>query len=83
MKLEFSGRIFQKKKSSSNFIKICPVGAEFCADRHEAIITFRNFANAPNKRQTSVPWVGFEPAMTTVERLQTCALDRTSAGIGN
>ena len=33
-------------------------------------------------RQTSIPPVGFEPAIPTSERLQTYALDRAASGIG-
>ena len=48
MKLEFS-----KNTRISNFMKICPVGAEFLetaiqADKTKLVIEFRNFPNAPN-----------------------------------
>jgi len=48
---------FSKNTQISNFIKICPVGAElFHADRRtdmtKLIVAFRTFANAPNN---SVP----------------------------
>jgi hypothetical protein len=53
MKLVFSGE-FSKNTQVSNFMKICPVGAEsFCADgrtdRHDEGSSFRNFANTPKK----------------------------------
>jgi len=58
MKIEFYYR-FSKNTQTSNFMKICLVGAKlFHADRRtdgrmdrhdEPIVTFRNFTNAPNK----------------------------------
>ena len=36
----------------------------------------------PDKRQTSKPTAGFEPAIPAIERLQACALDRAATGIG-
>jgi len=58
MKLEFSRQVFGKY---SNFMKICPVGAElFHADRRidttKLTVAFRNFANVPkNRRKPMVP----------------------------
>ena len=58
MKLEFFRQIF-KNPQISNFMKICPVGAELFrwdrwtdgqADVTKLIITFWNFANAPKIR---------------------------------
>jgi hypothetical protein len=47
MALEYSGQIFEKY---SNFMKICPVGAEFHVDGRtdmtKLIVAFRDFANA-------------------------------------
>jgi hypothetical protein len=36
-----------------------------------------------HSQQTSMPPVGFEPAIPAAERLQTHALDRSATGIGN
>jgi hypothetical protein len=36
-----------------------------------------------HKRKTSMPSVGFEPAIPATERPQTHALDRAATGIGN
>ena len=50
MKLEFSQQIFKKNTQISNFMKICPVGAElFHVDRHDKVkrVAFCNFANVP------------------------------------
>jgi hypothetical protein len=49
---------FRKILGTSNFMKICPVGAELLhagrrADVTKQIVTFRNFANAPKKAKTS------------------------------
>jgi hypothetical protein len=61
MKLEFLDR-FSKNPQISHFMKIRPAGAEFHADGRtdrlmdrrtdvtKLIVSFRNFANAPNKR---------------------------------
>jgi hypothetical protein len=61
MKLEFSRQILEKNPKISNFLKICPVGAEFHAeeetnertdgrtDRTKQVFAFRNFANAPKE----------------------------------
>jgi len=48
MKLEFSRSL--KNTQISDFMKICPVGAElFHADKHttKLIVTFRSFVNMP------------------------------------
>ena len=34
------------------------------------------------KRQTSMPWAGFEPTVPKSELPQSCAIDRTPTGIG-
>jgi hypothetical protein len=51
IKLEFSGRTFEKY-SILNFMKICPYGAEFFhanrrTDMTKLIVAFRNFENEP------------------------------------
>jgi len=48
---------FSKNIQISNFIKICPVGAQFLhAERHDkANIAFRNFANAPTTNVYKIP----------------------------
>jgi len=38
--------------------------------------------NTPN-RQTSMPWVGFEPTISASEQPQTYASDRTATGTGS
>jgi hypothetical protein len=52
MKLEFYVQI-SEKYSGINFMKLCPLGAELHADGQtdmtKLIVTFRNFANAPEK----------------------------------
>jgi hypothetical protein len=45
------------------------------------IIDFRNFAKAPNKRQTSMPSTGFEPAIPAIEKPHAYAIDGTATGI--
>jgi hypothetical protein len=59
MKLEFSRKLFEKY---SNFINICPVGAELFradgqtdrqTDMTKLIVVFRNFSNAPKNNQIS------------------------------
>jgi hypothetical protein len=59
--LEFSGQVFEKKKSIQilNFVKICPVGAElFHADGRtditKPIVAFRNFANTSKNTEASL-----------------------------
>ena len=51
---------------------------EWSAQRRELYLTTRNNHN----RQTSIPPVGFEPAIPANERPQTHALDRAATGIG-
>ena len=65
MYLKFSQQIFEKKKNTrtSNFMKICQVGAElFHAEGRQTdeqiemtmlINTFRHFANAPNSKNNN------------------------------
>ena len=56
MKLEFSGRIFEKKVfRCKTFMKILPVGAELYhtdgqTDMTKLIVALRTFANAPPKK---------------------------------
>jgi hypothetical protein len=51
---------------------------EWPARRRDLYLTTHN----THKRQTSMPLVGFEPAILVSERPQTHALDRTAPGIG-
>ena len=37
--------------------------------------------HSKHKRRTSMPSVGFEPAIPAIKRLQTYALERTATGI--
>ena len=46
------------------------------------IVAFSNFANLPNKKETSMPSVGFERAIPKTDRPQTYALEGTATGIG-
>jgi len=63
MKLELSGQIFEKKNTQiSNFMKICPVGAEsfHALERTDTTKLFCNFATAITdvRRYTSLaPYV--------------------------
>jgi hypothetical protein len=72
-------------------MKISPVGAEFFhadgkTDKQtegrtvmmKQIVTFRNSAKAPNKRQTTKLAARCEPAIPSIKRLQTFVLDRTA-----
>ena len=45
-------------------------------------LDFRNFANAPNRRRTSIHPVRFEPAIPAIKWLQTYALVRTATVFG-
>ena len=60
-KLEFSQQIIEKNTHISNFMKICPLGAE--TDRQtetrKLIIPFLNLANSPKIRNTKVITVFF------------------------
>jgi hypothetical protein len=54
IKLEFSRGTLKNTHTISNFMKIRPVGAELFhadgqTDTTKLIVTFRNFANTPNK----------------------------------
>jgi len=62
MKLELFGQIFRKNAQILNFMKICPVEAEFFhadggrrrrdmvhTDTMKLIVAFRNFANASKR----------------------------------
>jgi hypothetical protein len=51
---------------------------EWSARRRDLYLTTHN----THKKQTSMPPVGFEPAIPASERLQTHALDRMATGIG-
>ena len=52
---------------------------EGSARRRDLYLTTHN----THKRQTSMPQVGFEPAIPVSERPQTHALDRTDTGISS
>ena len=51
---------------------------EWSIRRRDLYLTTHNTHN----RQTSMPWVGFEPTISTGERPKTYALDRAAAGTG-
>jgi len=52
---------------------------EWSARRKDLYLTTHNTHN----RQTSMPWVGFEPTISAGERPQTYVLDRTATGTGD
>jgi hypothetical protein len=60
MKLEFSGQIFEKKSSNIEFYKNPSSGSRVpCGrtDKHDEIVAFRDFANAPNKDRFIIKYV--------------------------
>jgi hypothetical protein len=58
------------------------VGLLWTSDQPVAEATQNNTTYILNMRQTSMPWVGFEPATPATKRLQTYTLDHAATGIG-
>jgi hypothetical protein len=61
-----------------------------CGTTHSAITTAATVLDLiavtytthnKQKRGSSIPSMGFEPAIPTIKRLQTCALDSTATGL--
>jgi len=70
----------------STFLKILSMGAKlFRADEQTAItkliVGFRNSASAPSRIGTPVPSAVFEPSISGINPLQTCALNLTAVWI--
>jgi hypothetical protein len=55
----------------------------FKSFRPSCHFTFHITVLTTNTTETSMPPVGFEPAIPAIKRLQTYALDRTTTGIGH
>ena len=77
-----SQKDFRKILKFKIFVKIIPVEAELLhADgpkNMKFIAAFCYFATVPNKRRTSIPLAGSEPAIPAFKLLQTYTLDHTS-----